>query len=194
MTGLRERKKDKLRAELLGAALDLFDRQGFSETTIYQIADAVDVSPRTFLRYFATKEDVVVSWVEESAAVFLTSFLERPAEEAPDVALLAGARAMLAHYAAQADFYLTIERAIASSSSIRARKLEMTSMLAEQVTAALVQRAPGADPLQLALYPAVVFAMLRAVIGAWVDSEGARPLRDLFEEAVTLVTFRPMAG
>lgn len=194
MTGLRERKKDKLRAELLGAALDLFDRQGFSETTIHQIADAVDVSPRTFLRYFATKEDVVVSWVEESTAVFLTSFLGRPAEEAPDVALLAGARAMLSHYTAKAEFYLTIERAIASSSSIRARKLEMTSTLAEQVTAALVQRAPGADPLQLALYPAVVFAMLRAVIGAWVESEGTRPLRDLFEEAVTLVTFRPMAG
>lgn len=194
MTGLRERKKDKLRAELLGAALDLFDRQGFSETTIHQIADAVDVSPRTFLRYFATKEDVVVSWVEESAAVFLSSFLERPAEEAPDVALLAAARAMLAHYAAKAEFYLTIERAIASSSSIRARKLEMTSTLAEQVTAALVARAPGANPLQLALYPATVFAIIRVVIGAWVESGGKQSLRDLFEEAVTLVTFQPVAG
>ncbi|WP_010543601.1 TetR/AcrR family transcriptional regulator [Sphingomonas elodea] len=194
MTGLRERKKDKLRADLLGAALDLFARQGFAETTIHQIADSVDVSPRTFLRYFATKEDVVVSWVEESTAVFLTSFLERPAGEAPDAALLASARAMLVHYTAKAEFYLTIERAIASSSAIRARKLEMTSTLAEQVTAALAQRTPKADPLQLALYPAVVFAMLRTVIGVWVESEGTRPLLDLFEQAAALVTFRPVSG
>lgn len=152
------------------------------------------MSPRTLLRYFATKEDVVVSWVEESTSVFLTSFLERPAEEAPDAALLASARAMLARYTAEAEFYLTIERAIASSSAIRARKLEMTSALAEQVTAALIARAPKADPLQLALYPAVVFAMLRAVIGSWVGSDGTRPLLDLFEEAAALVTFQPIAG
>ena len=195
MTSLRERKKDKVRGALLGAALDLFDRQGFAETTIPQIADAVDVSARTVLRYFPTKEDVVVSWVEEGMSVFLSSLFDRPQDETPDIALLASARAMLSHYESQADFYLKIERVIASSSAVRARKLEMTSTLAEQVTAALRQRFPTqADAPDMALFPAVVFAMMRVVIGIWVERDGQPSLLDLFAQAVKRVTFVRQTG
>jgi AcrR family transcriptional regulator len=186
---LRERKKDKTRADLLAAALDLFGRQGFAETTINQIADAVDVSPRTLLRYFPTKEDVVVSWVEEGMSVFLSSLADRPPSEASNASLMASARAMLAHYQSQAEFYLTIERAIASSSAIRARKLEMSSQLAERVTELLKQRDGSSvtNDWPAVLYPAVVFSMLRIVIGRWVENDGKQSLLELFDEAGALV-------
>ncbi|MGO7205854.1 TetR/AcrR family transcriptional regulator, partial [Rhizobium ruizarguesonis] len=45
--GLREDKKDRTRAQLLEAALDLIHKRGFEETTIADIAAAVSVSPRT---------------------------------------------------------------------------------------------------------------------------------------------------
>nr|WP_305123414.1 TetR/AcrR family transcriptional regulator [Roseomonas sp. GC11] len=175
----------------MAAALELFEKQGFAETTIHQIADAVDVSARTLLRYFPTKEDVVVSWVEEGMSVFLSSFADRPASEPAHVSLLASARAMLAHYQSQAEFYLTIERAIASSPAIRARKLEMSARLAEEVTELLRQRrgTAGGGDWQVLLYPALVFAMLRAVIGRWVAENGDRDLLALFDEASSLVTF-----
>jgi AcrR family transcriptional regulator len=58
--GLRERKKAQTRAAIQRHALHLFQRDGYSATTMEQIAAAADVSPSTLYRYFPTKEDLVL--------------------------------------------------------------------------------------------------------------------------------------
>ncbi|NMO90210.1 TetR family transcriptional regulator [Actinomycetospora sp. TBRC 11914] len=58
--GLRERKKERTRAELQRHALRLFRDHGYAETTVDDIAAAAEVSRSTFFRYFGTKEDVVL--------------------------------------------------------------------------------------------------------------------------------------
>lgn len=57
--GIRERKKARTRQAIIDAAMDLFEKQGYEETTINEIAEAADIAPRTFFGYFPTKEDVV---------------------------------------------------------------------------------------------------------------------------------------
>jgi len=62
--GLRERKKQRTRALLIDAAVQLCLEQGYEHTTVDQIAAAAEVSPRTFCRYFATKDAVYLALLE----------------------------------------------------------------------------------------------------------------------------------
>ena len=59
----------RTRATLIDAAMELCLKQGYEQTTVEQIAAAADVSPRTFSRYFATKDAVfmtlIADYVEE---------------------------------------------------------------------------------------------------------------------------------
>ena len=83
----RERKKRQTREALLHAALELFDAKGYEHTAVREITDAVDVSERTFFRYFASKEDLAMSFVRDARGVMLEALAERPAEEEPLTAL-----------------------------------------------------------------------------------------------------------
>src|ERR1700730_14935464 len=83
--GVRERKKQKTRESIQRTALRLFEKQGYEETTIEQIAAAVEISPSTFFNYFPTKEDVVL--YDAYAPVAKTSENERPKDEPLNVGL-----------------------------------------------------------------------------------------------------------
>src|SRR5437879_11261827 len=79
--GRRERKKQRTREALIDAAFELFARKGFEATTVEEIADAVEVSSRTFFRYFASKEDVALSPTEDLLATLLDTLAGRPPGE-----------------------------------------------------------------------------------------------------------------
>jgi AcrR family transcriptional regulator len=82
-TGLRERKKQAVKAALEQTALRLFMEKGYENTTVEEISEAVDVSTRTFFRYFATKDEVLFAHQAERLAAIRTFFAERPAHEPP---------------------------------------------------------------------------------------------------------------
>lgn len=86
-TGLRERKKQRTRATLIDVAMRLCLQQGFEQTTVEQIAQAADVSPRTFSRYFATKEAVFLTLIEDFVDQIAVELASVPPEVGPLEAL-----------------------------------------------------------------------------------------------------------
>ena len=76
--GLRERKKQQTRDRLVAEALRLCEERGFDNTTVEDIAEAADVSPRTFNRYFSTKEDVVLAPADDMIAEVRTALAAQP--------------------------------------------------------------------------------------------------------------------
>ncbi len=81
--GRREAHKAQTRAALLEAAGQLFAVRGYEATTVREIAEAAQVTERTFYRYFEGKEALVaqeaVRWIETLGEAIVA----RPATEAP---------------------------------------------------------------------------------------------------------------
>jgi AcrR family transcriptional regulator len=92
-TGLRARKKQRTRDALLRVALELFTAQGYEQTTVDEITDAVEVSQRTFFRYFANKEEVAFAVVAMVESKFVEALRLRPAAEGPFQAMRAAVTA-----------------------------------------------------------------------------------------------------
>jgi AcrR family transcriptional regulator len=76
--GLRERKKQRTRSTLIDAAVELCERQGFERTTVDQIAAIADVSPRTFSRYFATKDAIALALIDDALEVAALELARQP--------------------------------------------------------------------------------------------------------------------
>src|SRR5467141_3764529 len=76
--GLRERKKQKTRETIIKVALELFAERGYEQTTIAEIADAAEVSPRTIFAYFPSKEDILFCDTPEIQERLAQALRERP--------------------------------------------------------------------------------------------------------------------
>src|SRR3954470_3817833 len=89
--GLRERKKVATRQALHEAAVRLTVEHGLDRLTVEAIADAADVSRRTFSNYFANKEEALL-WSDRARIARLLEFVAaRPAREPPWDAMSAAA-------------------------------------------------------------------------------------------------------
>ena len=79
----RERRRHKARLAIARAAMRLFHERGYDATTVQDIAEAADISYRTFFRYFATKEEVVFPNVDLDLTEFEAAIGAIPADEHP---------------------------------------------------------------------------------------------------------------
>ena len=77
---LREKRKMQSRSALVGAATDLFAKQGFEETTLEAVAEKAGLHVQTLYRHFPTKSDLVAAIWHDNVASFEAFFSERKSD------------------------------------------------------------------------------------------------------------------
>jgi AcrR family transcriptional regulator len=93
--GLRERKKIRTRQTIRREAFRLIEENGYAATTVEQIAEAADVSPSTFFRYFPTKESVLLA--DDLDPVILNALDAQPPDLSPSQAVRRAYQAAMAN-------------------------------------------------------------------------------------------------
>jgi AcrR family transcriptional regulator len=164
-TGLRERKKAKTRAAIRRHALRLFREQGYTATTVEQIADAAEVSPATFYRYFPTKEDVVLQ--DDLDLLAMDAFEAQPPGLGPIAAMRAALAGMLASLTPEEleRFRESTELTMAIP-EVRARALDELTRTIQAMAEALARRAglPADDFAARNLAGAITGVILSATL------------------------------
>jgi len=161
--GLRERKKAKTKAAIQHHALRLFRERGYAETTIEQIAEAAEVSPSTFFRYYPTKEDVVLTEFMDSATFEL--MVNAPAELSPLRAILYAVHETFGRMSPEdLDLEFTRNELIESVPELRRGMLaEMTRPIELLVEAMAIRLDRPADDADLRLFAGAVIGGLTTV-------------------------------
>jgi AcrR family transcriptional regulator len=182
--GLRERKKLKTRRAIQEHALRLFLANGYDATTVEQIAEAAEVSPSTFFRYFPSKEDAVVT--DEYDPLIVESLRAQPGDLSPVEALRATLREIIGMMRAE-DRQRIVERVTLSMSvpALRARQWENmqdTQLLIAQTLAERVGRSP--DDFELRAFSGALLGVWQATILTWVENVGESDLLDLLERGL----------
>ncbi|WP_287154995.1 TetR family transcriptional regulator [Candidatus Solincola tengchongensis] len=194
-SGRRERKKRQTREALEKAALRLFQEKGYDRTTIRDITEEVDVSQRTFFRYFPSKEAVLFGNWEESLELLRRLILERPSEEPVFVTLYRAALKLAEADRENEAWLVTVKRLAEKSRRIGEFERSVIYPGFERVVAEALAERMGVDleedprPRVLAAVSVAAWTTARSI---WMESGGRMAISDILSHTFgSLVEFMP---
>ena len=183
---LRERKKLKTREAIQREAMRLFQKQGYEETTIEQIAAAVEISPSTFFNYFPSKEDVVL--YDAYDPMMASLFLARPADEALSVSFRAVLDSLAAIFQRDRDIILARSKLIIGEPALRAQAWEQLEKARDLICGVIAQRyGRSANDLDVRIVVMAVLGALMEATREWALRDGDVPMIELIDRAVHVV-------
>ncbi len=168
---LRQRKQELVRAEIARVAWELFAERGYETTTVAEIARAAGLSRRSFFRYYASKEDVVVETSDQLAERLLAEVAHRPLTEPPLTALQRALVPALEERLAQPEVGRAIVKLLRESRTLRRAMLERHARVEERLAAHFARRLrvdPSRD-FTPALVAFVARALLDTAFNVWYD-------------------------
>ena len=164
----------------------LFQENGYEETTIEQIAAAVEISPSTFFNYFPSKEDVVLYDVYDP--MIATLLAERPSDEPLSQAIRAVLTTIGTELENDREVVYARSRLVVEVPDLRARVWEEVERAQAFLGAVVVSRT-GRDPEDFEIR-VVMMSLVAAMLEAtreWVRHDGQEDLSGLLSRAFDLV-------
>jgi AcrR family transcriptional regulator len=184
--GLRERKKQKTRESIQREAMRLIQKQGYDQTTIEQIAAAVEISPSTFFNYFPTKEDVVL--YDAYDPVLAKLILERPADEPLSISLRRVLETMGDVFERDRDIILARGKLWFEVPALRARIWEELDKAQVFMSGLIAQRSGrAADDFETRVAVMVMVSAALEAMREWLRRDGQGSFVTLVNRALDLV-------
>ncbi|MEV0562900.1 TetR family transcriptional regulator [Dactylosporangium sp. NPDC050588] len=184
-TGLRERKKTATRQALHEAAVRLAIEHGLDRVTVEAIADAADVSRRTFSNYFASKEEAFLYGDQARMCLLIDAVRARPAGEAPWQVLTAAAVEVFQVLGARDPRWIAQVRLVRRHPALAAQQVTTYTSMEDGLTAELVARGVG-TPIRARLMAAAFMASVRVAVQAYPDRTEGAALIDVMREALAV--------
>jgi len=185
---LREQKKEQTREAIIAAAFGLFERQGFEQTTVDEIAAASTVSRRTFFRYFGTKEAVVFPDRDQRFPRFQALLAETQPGESPFGRVKRALLALAGDYMSSREQVRARRRIVDRSPALQAYDLELDREWEATIARALLpKRARKRDRRRAALIAGALMGGIRACLETWFADQCRGDLLALGREAVALL-------
>ena len=191
-TSLRERKKLATRRSLRRHTLDLVAQRGFAHVTVEDIAEAADVSPRTFFNYFPSKEAALFGGDPERVEALRERVRHgapgEPPLDALRKAMVAEARVItreLGELGGDPRDMLRRMKAVRADPHLRAAQSGHMASVESAVAEALAERLgtdPARDPYP-ALLASIAGAVIRATTVFWACSGSTEPLDQATDRA-----------
>ncbi|AZQ69936.1 MULTISPECIES: TetR family transcriptional regulator [Streptomyces] len=186
---MAQRKRQLVADELTEAALQLLALKGFDTVTIDEIAASAGVSKRTFFRYFASKEDVVVQFLAGMGADMRAQLAERATGEPPSAALRRAVWVAMAACADHSDRALRVVQLILRTPALHARFLEHQARWRDDLAEELTHRRESGreDDLYPRMAAGMALTAFDAVLHRWSDSDGAEDPAGLIDQAFAVI-------
>lgn len=187
--GLRERRKALTASELEAAAYRLFGERGFDNVTVDDIAAEADVSRRTFFRYFASKEDVLLADHFVQLARLREAMAARPKDEPIVTALRNAVLSLTSDFEERKEKVILRARLMRDTPSLQARSL-VHQKLWEEAMQEMVADRLGVDPvkdLRPGVVAAAALAAMRVAFTIWLTAGCEGDVIELTKEALDLL-------
>jgi AcrR family transcriptional regulator len=173
----------RTKRQLQQAALQLFAKQGYDTTTTEEIAEGAGVSPRTFFRYFSTKESVLFVGEYVWFQSFTSEFLDQPRTLGDVDAMRETLLNLAPDLVPIRRSLLLYEQAVESSPTLRGRvydhQQENIAALAEAIAARRGLAEPDDGSLLLAALGLITY---RRALGKWLAGPASVDLRKVITE------------
>src|SRR6059058_2628768 len=188
---VRERTRRAVRDELAQLAKDLFVEKGYYETTIDDLAAAAGMSKRTFFRYFASKEELVMGKYEILGEQLAEDLAARPADE-PIWASMRQVFGRVVEYfesEARGATAVAMENIVRDHPTLNASYLERVSRMQELILDQARTRTGWPDPVdpRPAAIVGAAFSCLIAAWTTWLTTNQAQPFGDLLDQAMDAI-------